>query len=86
MAEQVQRLLSLIETPKSSHKHSGKDIWLLDSGATCHLTGNLNYLHNIHETLPVHVELPNGTPTLATKKGLVYLNSKIVLSDVLYVP
>ena len=71
----------------SSHERlSGKDVWLLDSGASCHLTGNLNLLSNVHEASSIHLELPNGETTLATKKGLVHLNSQIVLKDVLYVP
>lgn len=86
-AEQVQKLLTLIETSTSSHERlSGQDGWLLDSGASCHLTGNPNLLSNVHEASSIHVELPNGETTLATKKGLVHLNSQIVLKDVLYVP
>ena len=36
-AKQIQRILSLIETPQSTHeKLSGKEIWLLDSGLLSH--------------------------------------------------
>jgi len=68
-AEQIQKLLSLIETPKSSHERlSGKDDWLLDSEASCHLIGNLNLLTNVHDTSSIHVELPNGETTLQPRK------------------
>ena len=43
MAEQVQQILSLIQIPKSSHeKLLGKRIWLLDLGASCHMTSVLS--------------------------------------------
>ena len=86
-AELVQRLLSLIETPKSNFdKILGNHVWLLDSGASCHMTGIENFLHNVCNIEPIPVEWPNKTTTLAVKKGSVYLNPKLQLRDVLYVP
>jgi len=44
-AEQVQRILSLIEIPKDGHKKlSGKGEWLFDTGASCHMTGKYEYM------------------------------------------
>jgi len=86
-AEQVQRILSLIETPKSTHdKLSGQEIWLLDSGASCHMTNMLSMITDVEEINPICVELPNGTNTLAIKKGKVHLDSRLRLKDVLFVP
>jgi len=83
----VQRLLSLIETPKSNlDKLLCNDTRLLDSGASCHMTGLENLLHHVCNINPIPVELPNGTQTLAMKKGLVSLSPKLILRDVLYVP
>ena len=86
-AEQVQRNLSLIETPKSSHeKLSGKSIWLLDSGTSCHMTCELSLLRDVQDMDAVLVELPNGSETLAIKKGMVHLSSNLILNNVLFVP
>jgi len=86
-AEQVQRILSLIETPKSVHeKLSGKEIWLLDSGASCHMTNVFCLLCEVVDIRPVHVTLPNGSEILAVKKGTVHLDSNLRLNNVLFVP
>jgi len=50
------------------------------------MTCNINILYNVHEMLPIQVELPNGVSTLAVKQQTIYLRSKLVLKDVLYVP
>ena len=43
--EQVQKILSLIEPSNSVHERlSGNVSWLLDSGASCHMTANLDML------------------------------------------
>ena len=86
-AEQVQRLLSLIETPKSNlDKLLGNETWLLNSGASCHMIGDGNLLYNTYEIDMVPVDLSNEMQTLATKRDLVLLNSKLVLQDVLSMP
>ena len=75
--------MSLIETPKSTpEKLSGKENWLLDSGASCHMTGSLSMIHDIHDVEPMPVELPNGSVTMATKEGSISLNSKLRLNQV----
>jgi len=72
--EQVRKILSLIENPKSNHERlSGKKNWLLDSGASCYMTACINLLHDVHDMSSIQGELPNGVHTLATKKGLARL-------------
>ena len=86
-AEQVQRLLSLIDTPKPScDRLSGNSDWLLDSGATCHMTVDLKQLTKLHDIHPIFVKMPNGQSSVARKQGMVKLNSNITLHDVLFVP
>lgn len=86
MTKQVQRLLSLIETPKSSYKKlSVKDIWLLDSAASCHMTGSLALLCDVCDLKPIPVEQSSGTMTMATKQGSIQLNPKLKLNHVLFV-
>jgi len=65
----MQNLLSLTETPKSGHeKLSGKDIQLLDSEVSCHITSMLNLLKDVQEIEAIPVALPNEHETLAIKK------------------
>ena len=79
--------MSLIKTPKSGcEKLSGKKSWLLDSGASYHMTGDVTLLCNISNTSPVGVGLPNGVETMAIKCRMVKLSPKIILRDVLCVP
>lgn len=89
-SEQLQRLLALIEPSPDIDKLSGKlqpnVCWLLDSGASHHMTGNISLLHNVHAISPSRVGLPNGDNTTAIKDGTVTLQPGLVLHHVLYVP
>ena len=84
--EQVQRLISLIETPKSGYKKLlGTQNWLLDLGALCHMIGFFGELFDVCNLESVLIELPNGSLTMATKQGSIQLNSNLKLHHVLYV-
>ncbi|OIS96634.1 hypothetical protein A4A49_60689, partial [Nicotiana attenuata] len=63
------------------------DLWILDSGASHHMTFNKTHLQNI-VTLPypLLVKLPNGYKVKVTEIGTVTLTPKIVLYKVLFVP
>jgi len=85
--EQVQRLLSLIESSKPGYeKLSGKASWILDTGASNHMTGDLKALEGLEKIKPVPVGMPNGVVRLATLQGTLNLSPKIKLTKVLYVP
>ena len=57
--EQVQKLLSLVKTPKDNHQRlSGKCACFLDSGASYHMARNLSFLSHIHEINVVPVGMP----------------------------
>jgi len=61
-SDQVQRLLSLIRTPKAGlDKLSGKKSWLFDSGASYHMTGDTELLNNVSNIGPIPVGLANGS-------------------------
>ncbi|XP_074355950.1 uncharacterized protein LOC141695615 [Apium graveolens] len=64
--------------------HSIND-WILDSGATDHITCNVNYLIII-KPCSVNLCLPSGKFSLVTQKGTVNLASTIILQDVLLIP
>ncbi|KAK8921731.1 hypothetical protein KSP39_PZI020888 [Platanthera zijinensis] len=60
--------------------------WLIDTGATDHITYNLKNFTSYHNITPIPITMPNGTHTLANISGTVHLSSSLILFDVLYVP
>lgn len=60
--------------------------WLIDFGASRHMTGCHNLLVNILPISPISIDFPNGSHTIAIFERTVYLSSNIVLTHVLYVP
>ncbi|KAK3729344.1 hypothetical protein QZH41_009050, partial [Actinostola sp. cb2023] len=71
------------------------DVWIIDSGATCHMTNDRSSLRDILElTEPVHVQPGDGKVLNATARGTVTLytvlrggnEKRCNLKDVLFVP
>ncbi|KAK9666632.1 hypothetical protein RND81_14G199700 [Saponaria officinalis] len=60
--------------------------WIIDTGASHHVTGNVTCLTETTNILPRSVGLPDGQHVTATMIGTVCLNDQMVLQDVLYVP
>lgn len=86
--EQVQILLNMINQ-KQQDKMIGKFSpfsWIIDTGATHHVTGNESCLANIQSILPRPVGLPDGKQALAVKEGCVMLTDGLILEHVLLVP
>ena len=80
---------SSIDYGKSSCKHfeSKSDLWILDSGASNHMTFHKSYLTNIRSLpYPILISLPNGYKVKVTELGDVTLTPRIILYKVLYVP
>jgi len=50
------------------------------------MEGHLKKLSKVQDMQPILIDIPNGENSIETKSGLVHLNSKIVLYDVLFVP
>jgi transposase InsO family protein len=87
--EQWEALLKLLNNQKTSEveKMTGKHMtWIIDTGATNHMTGNLSNLYDLRNILQCPVGLPNGSNAVATKEGSVTLDGNFVLKNVLYVP
>ena len=61
--------------------------WIVDSGASDHMTGNLNVFH---EYIPYHdnfsVRIADGTLSRVLGRGSVIISKDIILYFVLYVP
>ncbi|CAH9072026.1 unnamed protein product, partial [Cuscuta epithymum] len=88
--EQWQALLATFGKPNSINNGvSGKfDVfsWIIDTGASNHVTGNLSCLSDVQDINPCSVGLPNGQKVIAAKEGYVHLSESICLSHVLFVP
>jgi transposase InsO family protein len=70
-------------TDKMTGKHS---TWIIDTGASNHMTGNLKLLCAVRDIAGCPVGLPNGKHVLATKEGTKILNGGLKIENVLYVP
>ncbi|KAK9748552.1 hypothetical protein RND81_02G066200 [Saponaria officinalis] len=59
--------------------------WIIDTGASHHMSGCLSHFTNLQLIAPLSVSLPNGDLTIATQSGDVILSPRLVLRNVLYV-
>ncbi|PKH48991.1 hypothetical protein CRG98_050339, partial [Punica granatum] len=93
--EQVQQLLSLLATTENRDQLCGmysklygrETNWILDTGASLHLTGSLDNLIDpvpIRNSYPIWV--PDGRSVLAKMVGDVRLGPNFILKNVFYVP
>ncbi|OMO54213.1 Integrase, catalytic core [Corchorus capsularis] len=69
-------------TNNTSHFHE----WVLDTGATDHITYSLDVFHSVTPVHNVFVNLPNKTKVEVTHVGTVKLSNSLILTNVLYVP
>ena len=66
---------------------SSIDLWIIDSGASNHMTYNKFSLTNIQILpYPILVSLPNGYNVKVTEYGDAHITFKIVLNKVLHIP
>ncbi|CAH9105058.1 unnamed protein product, partial [Cuscuta europaea] len=90
--EQWKVLLQLVENSKaacSGEKLSGMPYelgWLLDSGASYHMTARADLFYKIDKLNPIPVTMPDGKITYATCVGEIHMSPKIHIKNVLLVP
>ena len=61
--------------------------WIIDTGASHHMTGNLNMLENVRKcNKEPKINLPTGETSNITHVGDVVLRNNLTLRNVLYVP
>ncbi|EPS63104.1 hypothetical protein M569_11684, partial [Genlisea aurea] len=60
--------------------------WILDTGASDHMTHQLHLLSDLCETGSSSITMPNGRREIAHKSGTVTLGPLLSLHDVIYVP
>ena len=99
--EEVNNYSSILLSNQSSAILKIEDnahIWLLDSGASNHISGNTNLFESIYSIPPVTIQTTNGDSFTANQKGTIKLTIRsenlhmrvsdlpITLIDVIYVP
>ncbi|KAK8493816.1 hypothetical protein V6N12_018614 [Hibiscus sabdariffa] len=60
--------------------------WIIDSGASHHMTGCLECLSDVRDVIGCPVGLPNRNQIAVTKEGTMVFDNKLTLNHVLYVP
>ncbi|XP_019155033.1 PREDICTED: uncharacterized protein LOC109151887 [Ipomoea nil] len=70
-----------VNTLSSTHM-----IWILDSGATDHITCSLQFFDKCCRIEGVSVKLPNGEVVSVTRVGQIIFDKGLILENVLYIP
>ncbi|KAL2939841.1 Retrovirus-related Pol polyprotein from transposon RE1 [Bienertia sinuspersici] len=86
-ASQIQQILEILN-PKNKQLH-GKIYnipWIVDTGASNHVTCDINMLTNVKRIQNCPVGLPDGKSTNADQLGTVTLPGGLKLENVLFVP
>lgn len=87
--EQWKTLQRVFSSPATMHRLSGKNSnvsWIIDTGATHHMTGHADLLYDVHTIAPVLVQLPSGTSVLSSQQGTIRLTQNLCLKNVYLVP
>ncbi|MCH94627.1 hypothetical protein A2U01_0015590, partial [Trifolium medium] len=89
-SDQWQKLMEILNIqPDTTERMTGKsqsNEWILDSGASNHMTGTLEIMRELHDIQTCPIGLPDGKNASATKEGVVLLDEGLKLYNVLYVP
>ncbi|XP_021713765.1 uncharacterized protein LOC110681914 [Chenopodium quinoa] len=90
-AAQWQQFLDMVGNAKviSDERLIGESLetsWIIDTGASNHVTCNLKFLSNVVEITSCPIGLPDGKKAHSTKQGQVRLAHGLTLQNVLYVP
>ncbi|XP_052114096.1 uncharacterized protein LOC127745435 [Arachis duranensis] len=69
----------------SSHILNCHD-WILDTGASAHVSFSLDFFQSVKTIKPVQVIMPNGSKVVTTLCGTIFFSASFYLTDVLYIP
>lgn len=61
------------------------DSWIIDTGASNHMTGSVDFLFDIRDMAPMSIKLPDGRFTIANQIGSVKMGSRLNLQNVFFV-
>ncbi|XP_050896338.1 uncharacterized protein LOC127103092 [Lathyrus oleraceus] len=85
---QWQQILNALNNSKTKDRLHGKnDIsWVIDTGASNHVTGNFSCLTNVKNIANTPVGLSDGKDATTIKEGSVILDGGLRLNNVLFMP
>lgn len=96
--EQMQKILQMLEKVVSpSHnvsqiqKNSTEDTqgmfsWIINTGATNHVTHDKNQFTSFYKINPISIKLPNSSTVTANYAGTIHFSKEFVIFNVLYIP
>lgn len=83
-------LVSTIEQQPGKHlalfSFVDPNLWILNTGATNHITHSIKSFSSYHQITPINVTLPNSFKISAKITGTIQLTEDMVLEDVLFIP
>jgi len=69
-----------------SMSKAGESEWILDLGATGHVTSSSHLYSSCRQISPIIVKLPTGHTVTATYANTVRFSYSLYLEDLLYIP
>lgn len=80
------RFIFSVSTTHTLNTFSHTTPWIIDSGATDHISTSLNYFFKYSEIKPLNIHLPNGSIVQVHMVGSIKFSPDFIIHDVLYVP
>jgi len=71
---QESRINNVVSTNAIVHETGKHNAWILDIGATDHVTCSLNCFTSYHKIKPIIVHLPNGSQVITFLSGTVHIS------------
>jgi hypothetical protein len=76
----------ILNSHSSNPTGKSSNLWVLDTGATDHITFHFPSFTSHKTIVPVPVSLPNGSHVLASISGSIIISPSLTLHNVLYIP
>ncbi|CAO2841133.1 unnamed protein product [Amaranthus hypochondriacus] len=80
-SDQVQQIIDLLTKPKQRLEGNASVMWIVDTGASNHVTHDILLMRNIQTIQNCPVGLPNGQAVIANQLGSVTLEGGLVLDN-----
>ncbi|XP_016199019.1 uncharacterized protein LOC107639980 [Arachis ipaensis] len=70
----------------SSFVAAKSSLWVIDTGATDHVTFDLNDFESYIQTSPIIVRMPDGSQTVSSTIGTIRFSNQLYITNVLFIP